>query len=98
MISPGDLVYDRDNDRIGWVVRYTSTSTVTNEKIYLIEWANGNQSSYYDWAVKRFKTDFINKDKYDRLCQISHQKSVNWSVQRQEQLVGLPIANQSILM
>lgn len=59
MISPGDLLYDRDNDRIGWVVRHTSTSTVTNENIYLIEWANGGLSSYYDWAVERFKAGMI---------------------------------------
>lgn len=59
MISPGDLLYDPMGDRIGWVVRHTSTSTVTNENIYLIEWANGNQSSYYDWAVERFKAGML---------------------------------------
>lgn len=74
MISPGDLLYDPMGDRIGWVVRHTSTKDLTGEEIYLIEWANGGLSSYFDWAVKRFKTDFLNKDKYDRLCL---QKSVN---------------------
>lgn len=68
MISPGDLLYDPMGDRIGWVVSQTS------EEIYLIEWANGNLSSYFDWAVERFKKDLINKGRYDRLCL---QKSVN---------------------
>lgn len=66
MISPGDLLYDPMGDRIGWVVRHTSTSTVTNENIYLIEWANCGLSSYYDWAVERFKTGMIDYASRDR--------------------------------
>lgn len=66
MISPGDLLYDPMGDRIGWVVRHTSTSTVTNENIYLIEWNVGGLSSYYDWAVERFKASMIDYASRDR--------------------------------
>ena len=59
MISPGDLLYDRDTGRLGWVVRYTSTSILTGEKTYLIEWANEGLSSYYEWAVVRFKAGMV---------------------------------------
>ena len=59
MISPGDLLYDRDTGRLGWVVRHTSTSTITNENIYLIEWANQGLSSYYEWAIERFKEGMV---------------------------------------